>query len=100
MKAREMLLQARCDCARFGLAPHPIPSGWTDAIWFTWTGSRIQRTLLGLGEFFGGLKVTDERIALVFEKATVAKVQEVYRRLSGELSRCGVVGSTIRSPSP
>jgi hypothetical protein len=41
--------------------------------------------LRGLGSFFGGLKVLDEEIALVFEKATVADVQATCR---GFLTDC------------
>jgi ATP-dependent Lhr-like helicase len=85
MKAREMLVQARSAARASGLLCAPLFQDGADAVWFTWTGSRIQRTLLGLGEFFGGLKVTDERVALVFEKATVDKVREIYR---GFLSNC------------
>ena len=60
MKAREMLLQARATARDSGLLRNPFLQDGPDAIWFTWTGSRIQRTLFGLGQFFGGLKVTDE----------------------------------------
>ena len=80
MKAREMLLQARSTARESGVLRDPFLQDGPDTIWFTWTGSKIQRTLSGLGSFAGGLKVIDEGIALVFEKATVAHVQEVYRR--------------------
>jgi hypothetical protein len=80
-----MLLQARLTAQESGLLRASFLQDGADALWFTWTGSRIQSTLSGLGEFFGGLKVTDESIALVFEKATVARVQEIY---SGFLTDC------------
>ena len=70
MKRQEMLLQARSTAQDSGLLRAAFLQDGPDAIWFTWTGSRIQRTLSALGEFFGGLKVTDENIALVFEKTT------------------------------
>ncbi len=85
MKAREMLLQARATAATRDLLRNSFLQDGPDAIWFTWTGSRIQRTLWGLGNYFGGLKVTDEEVALVFEKTTVARVQEIYR---GFLTNC------------
>ena len=89
MKGEEMLLQARATARDSGLLTTPFLQDGPDAMWFPWTGSRIQRTLFGLGKFFGGLKVSEEksypaskRIALVFEKTTVARVQEVYRGFS------------------
>ena len=85
MKAREMLLEARSTAAQAGILRDSFLQDGPDAIWFTWTGSQIQRTLWGLGSFFGGLRVTDEEIALVFEKTPVARVHEVYR---GFLTQC------------
>ena len=68
-----------------GLIANTFLQDGPDAVWFTWTGSRIQRTLSGRGEFFGGFKVTDEKVALVFEKAKVDRVQEIYR---GFMTQC------------
>jgi len=86
MKAHEMLLQARSAARSSGLLIDPFLQDGPDVMWFPWTGSRIQRTLCGLGKFFGGLKVNEEksystssRIALVFKKVTVDRVQNVYR---------------------
>ena len=80
-----MLLQARATAAQSGLLRNPFIQDAPDTIWFTWTGTRIQCTLLGLGAHFAGLKVTDEDVALVFEKVPVAHVQEIYR---GFLTEC------------
>jgi Helicase conserved C-terminal domain len=85
LKAREMLLQARLTAQESGLFRASFLQDGADALWFTWTGSRVQRLLFGLEEFFGGLTITDESIALVFEKTTVARVQEIY---SGFLTDC------------
>ncbi|MFI5459781.1 MAG: hypothetical protein ACHRXM_30530 [Isosphaerales bacterium] len=93
MKAREMLLQARATARNSGLLRNSFLQDGLDAIWFTWTGSRIQRTLSGLGRFFGGLKVQDEGIALVFQKAMVSQVQDVYR---GFLEKCPDATSLAR----
>jgi ATP-dependent Lhr-like helicase len=79
MRAREMLSQARATAAQSGLLRIPFIQDGPDTIWFTWTGTKIQRTLLGLGAHFGGLKVIDERVALVFEKVSLAQVLETYR---------------------
>jgi ATP-dependent helicase Lhr and Lhr-like helicase len=84
-KAREMLSQARATARHSGLLQVPIFQDGADTIWFTWTGTRIQRALVGLGEYFGGLKVEDEGIGLVFKKASVAQVQGVY---AGFLTSC------------
>jgi ATP-dependent Lhr-like helicase len=85
INAREMLQQARATARHAGLLRTPLFQDGADTIWFTWTGTRIQRALLGLGEYFGGLKVEDEGIALVFKKASVAQVQAVYH---GFLNDC------------
>ena len=78
-------MSARATAARAGILQDPFLQDGPDAIWFTWTGSRIQRALWGLASFFGGLKVTDEEVALVFEKTPVARVHEIYR---GFLTQC------------
>ena len=65
MKAREMMLQARCDSKGFRIAHKPNTSGLDPTrSGSLGPGSRIQRTLFGLGKFFGGLRVTDEQYRL------------------------------------
>jgi len=93
MKAREMLLQARATARHTGLLANPFLQDGPETIWFTWTGSRIQRTLSGLGQFFGGLEVGNCGIALVFKKAMVSQVQDVYR---GFLEKCPGAKSLAR----
>jgi ATP-dependent Lhr-like helicase len=83
-QARDMIVQARATARDSGFLQNTFLQDGPDTVWFTWTGSRIQRTLGALGQFFGGLKVEDEGVALVFEKATVLHVQETYRRLLAE----------------
>ena len=75
MRSREMLLQARATARDSGLVRNPFIQDGPDVIWFTWTGSRNQRTLFALGQYFGGLKVADKAIALIFEKTTIAHVR-------------------------
>ena len=55
MRAREMLVQARATAAQSRLLRNPFIQDGPDTIWFTWTGTKIQRTLRGLGEYYGGL---------------------------------------------
>jgi ATP-dependent helicase Lhr and Lhr-like helicase len=83
--ARDMLTQARATARDSGVLRNPFLQDGLDTIWFTWTGSRIQRTLWALGKLSGISTIHDEDIALVFEKTPVARVQEIYR---GFLSNC------------
>ena len=48
-------------------------------IWFTWTSSRINRTLMGLGRFVGNLRVDDAGEALIFEKTSIEQIKRVYK---------------------
>jgi hypothetical protein len=50
-----------------------------NVLWWTWTGTRIQRTLCGLGVLLAGLRVEDEELMLSFEKTTVSEVRRAYR---------------------
>jgi ATP-dependent Lhr-like helicase len=84
-KARELLLQARATAARSELLQNPFIQDGPDTIWFTWTGTKIQRTLFGLATHFGGLRVSDEAVALVFEKVPIAHVKQIYH---GFLAEC------------
>ena len=77
-----------------------------DTIWFPWTGSRIQRTLVGLGRLVGGMQVQEEGIALKIEKMTEEAIREAYRKVLVKLSlsdesgnRTSLVGSRWRSTS-
>jgi len=81
LKAREMLHQARSAAREASLLQTSFLQDGPRAVWFTWTGTKIQRTLFGLGSYFGGFNVSDEGTALVFEKTTVCKVREAYSAL-------------------
>ena len=81
LKAREMLHQARSTAREAEPQQTSFLQDGPRAIWFTWTGTKIQRTLYGLGTYFGGFDVSDEGIALVFEKTTIARVRETYSGL-------------------
>ena len=77
--ARQMLSQARATARDSGLLQNPFLEDGLDTIWFTWTGTRIQRTLWALGKLSGIQTVHDEHVALVFEKTPIAQVQKIYR---------------------
>ena len=62
-------LQARATAREADLDRCPFVQDGPDLTWFTWTGTRIQRTLAGLGIHLGGFRVEDRGIALSFEKA-------------------------------
>jgi ATP-dependent Lhr-like helicase len=80
-RATDMLARARQTARDAGLGRQPFMQDGSDVLWFTWTGTRIHRTLTVIGMHLGGFKVEDERgIALTFEKATTASVVECYRR--------------------
>ena len=77
-KAREILSLARDFACRSGILDGPIITDGADTYWFTWTGSRIHRALMGMGRFLGGLDVRDEDIALCFERTSPEAVREKY----------------------
>ena len=77
-KAREILCLARDFACRTGVLDGSIITDGADTYWFTWTGSRIHRTLMGMGRFLGGLNVQDEDIALRFERTPPEAVRETY----------------------
>lgn len=77
-KAREILGLARDFARRTGVLDGPIITDGPDTYWFTWTGSRIHRTLMGMGRFLGGMDVRDEDIALCFERTPPETVCEEY----------------------
>jgi ATP-dependent Lhr-like helicase len=80
-KAKDMLQQARQAAVDSGAASEPFIVDKPDVIWFTWTGSRVNRTLALLGKHFAGLDVMDEGIALSFPKTTQATIRAAYRGL-------------------
>jgi ATP-dependent Lhr-like helicase len=80
-KAREMLSAARQAAYAAGLDRRTLLVEGRDLFWFTWTGTRIQRTLLTYARHLAGLKVRDEHVALAFEDVPVHQVQQVFRRM-------------------
>ena len=78
--ARAMLTNARAAAREADLGRRSFLQDGSDTIWFTWTGSRIERTLAGLGCHVGGLDIQDEEIALRFAHAKEDEIRETYRR--------------------
>ena len=85
MKAKEMLLQARSTARDSGLLHSSFLQDGRMQSGSPGPALVSRERSWGLGKYFGGLKVSDEEVALVFEKTTVARVQEIYR---GFLTNC------------
>jgi ATP-dependent Lhr-like helicase len=77
-KASEILSFARDFARCSGILDGAIVTDSADTYWFTWTGSRTQRALMGMGRFLGGLDVRDDEIALCFERTSPDAVREKY----------------------
>jgi ATP-dependent Lhr-like helicase len=83
--AKQMLAHARATAREAKLDTNSFLTDGATTYWFTWTGSRIQRTLLGLGTFYAGLKVRDEDVALAFGDAGEPQIREAFMALATAL---------------
>jgi ATP-dependent Lhr-like helicase len=79
-RAGQMLGRARRTAREAHLDHCAFFRDGSEIIWFTWTGSRINRTLLALGLLGGKLRVTDSDIALTFERTSLPDIQAAYQR--------------------
>ena len=78
--AKEMLSRARQTARDAALDRCSFIQDGADVTWFTWTGSRIHRTLVAIGMHLGGYRIDDlHGIALAFEKTTQEAVLSCYR---------------------
>lgn len=75
--AKEMLHEARTFALESDILRHSFFRDGNKTIWFTWCGTRVNRTLLGLG-LRKGLDVSDDGIALIFEKMSETDIQAYY----------------------
>jgi len=75
--AKDMLSEARTFARESNILHHPFFKDGNDTIWFTWCGTRVNRTLLGLG-LHKRLNVSDEGIALVFENMSERDIHAYY----------------------
>ncbi|WZO96063.1 DEAD/DEAH box helicase [Isosphaeraceae bacterium EP7] len=83
--AREMLERARSSAREAGLDHRAFVEDGPDIVWFTWTGSRIHRTLIGLGCHILGLKIgEDDDVAMTFSKSTEHDIRAAYAGLMHE----------------
>jgi len=80
--AKQMLADARYMAREANLASEAFFTDGATTLWFTWAGSRTQRTLMGLGNFYGGLKVRDEGAALSFDGARETQIRHAYAELT------------------
>ena len=89
--AKDLLRKSQVAAQRAKLMENCFYSEGKDLIWFTWTGSKINRTLMGLGKYYGGLEVSDEGIALVFDGCSYEKIRSEYRKIvASQVSSLGL----------
>ncbi len=79
--AHTMLERARKEAKALQLHRHEFFHEGRETIWFTWTSSRINRTLAALARFYGEMHVEDEGIALAFRDKSAGELAEFYSRL-------------------
>lgn len=77
-RAQEILSQARRAAKEVRLNERSLIVDGQQVIWLTWTGTRINRTLLTYARHVANLNVQDEDIALVFE-ASPEKVLSTFK---------------------
>jgi ATP-dependent helicase Lhr and Lhr-like helicase len=77
-RGRQMLVTARTTARETRLLHSPWFVEGAQTAWFTWTGSRINRTLLAIGRHVANLEAVDEGIALLFTNADPAQIQAAY----------------------
>lgn len=76
--AGEMLLRARATAIEVGIDRLAWIADGTTLWWFTWAGSRVNRTLQLCGSVYGGLPVQDEGVALKFENVSLDAILAAY----------------------
>jgi ATP-dependent Lhr-like helicase len=79
--SRELLARARKTAFEAKLDELVFLREGNHTVWFTWTGSKINRTLMLLWNYSGGPNVDDEGIALVFENSQEDEIRRVFRDL-------------------
>jgi ATP-dependent Lhr-like helicase len=81
--AKEMLHEARTFARESDILRYPFFRNGNDTIWFTWSGTRVNRTLLGLG-LHNRLCVSDDGIALAFDKMSDMDIRARYSQFLSE----------------
>ncbi|NLN76349.1 MAG: DEAD/DEAH box helicase [Armatimonadetes bacterium] len=94
-RAKEMLRQARRAARDSGIMTEAFVKDGLDVVWFTWTGSRANRTIALLGKHFAGFDVSDEGIALTFSKADPVSLAHKYQALLVNPPSTGAIASKV-----
>lgn len=76
--AKKLLQQAQHEGKMVSLSQHHFFHDGNDTLWFTWTSSRVNRTLAALGRFYCKLHVDDEGIGLLFHDISAGDIAEKY----------------------
>lgn len=79
LRAREMLARARFFAKELGILHQPLASDGLDVVWFPWAGSKVSRTIVGLGSHIGGFTVHEDGLALTFENTSTSELAEAYQ---------------------
>ncbi len=79
--ADRMLADARALARESGAIDGDFIVDGPHVAWFTWAGSRIDRTLRGLGLYVLGLKPKDGGLGLNFDSTSPADIRAAYRGL-------------------
>ena len=77
LEAKEMLQEARTFARESDILQSKFFRNGNDTLWFTWVGSRVNRTLFGLG-LYNKLHLSDDGIAITFEKMDEKEIQAYY----------------------
>ncbi|MFH2001892.1 MAG: DEAD/DEAH box helicase, partial [Planctomycetota bacterium] len=80
VEAGRMLQHAREAARALDLEKSGFIQNGSRLCWFTWAGSRINRTLWVYGSLIAGLKVNEEELGLTFQDATKEAVIQTFQR--------------------
>ncbi len=98
--AQSMLQSARKDARTAGLDQHSICVDGRELTWFTWTGTRIQRTLMAYARMRAGLDVFDNGIALVVQNIGETRLMEVFRSFLNQPPTAEALAANVPMKTP
>ena len=98
-KARSLLSDARGFAQQAGILASPIITDGSDTYWFTWTGSRANRTLMAMGKYFGDLDVRDDGVALSFARTPPEAVRDAYLGIMARPPGADTIAAQFPSPT-
>ncbi|MBI4243489.1 MAG: DEAD/DEAH box helicase [Planctomycetes bacterium] len=79
--AQNILQYARQTSRDARLDEHVFMQDGKSTLWFTWAGSRINRTLWGLAKYIGEFEVYDEDIALNFVNDEISTINNFFKQI-------------------